>query len=102
MARNQLRDLIVPFPQTSQNAALILKRQGISANLVHIDAANDYESVLHDARAYWDILEPGGYLLGDDYHETWPGVVAGADQFAKEAGVKLEVSAPKWVVRKPG
>ena len=102
VVRNQVRDLIVPFAQTSQNAALILRRQGISADLVHIDAAHDYESVLHDARAYWDILAPNGFLLGDDYHVTWPGVVAGANQFAKEVGVKLEVSMPKWIVRKPG
>jgi predicted O-methyltransferase YrrM len=96
-----MQGYVVPLPQTSINAAIILRRLEIQADMIHIDAAHEYEAVLQDARAYWPLLRPGGYLVGDDYHESWPGVVRGADEFAKEVGVKLEIQPPKWFVRKP-
>jgi hypothetical protein len=92
---------VVPLPQTSTGAAAIMHRAGIRAGLVHIDASQAYEDVLRDARVYWDLLEPGGYLVGDDYDPSWPGVVRAASEFAAEKGGELLVQAPKWIVRKP-
>jgi len=68
---------------------------------VHLDASNDYGAVLREARCYWDLLAPGGFLIGDDYHPTWPGVVRAAEEFAAEVGVALRIHSPKWVVQKP-
>jgi len=92
---------VVPLPQSSDNAAAILRRAGIVADLVHIDAAHDYASVLRDAETYWDLLRPGGVLVGDDYVPEWPGVIAAADAFAAARGLRLGFSSPKWYVRKP-
>jgi hypothetical protein len=64
-------DLIVPMAQTSVTAAQILKRKGLFPSLVHVDAAHEYEEVIRDAEEYYSILEPGGFLIGDDYHPTW-------------------------------
>ena len=41
-------DMIVPIPQTSATAALVLRRAKIVAGVVHIDAAHDYEDVVRD------------------------------------------------------
>jgi hypothetical protein len=101
VVRSNAQDRIIPFPQSSTAAATILRHAGVTAGLIHIDASHDYEDVLRDARAYWEILEPGGYLVGDDYHPTWPGVVQAADEFAHEKGVILTIDSPKWIVRKP-
>jgi hypothetical protein len=30
---------------------------------------------MRDVRAYWELLEPGGYLVGDDYVAVWPDVI---------------------------
>lgn len=95
------QDRIVPLAQTSAIAGLLLRRLGIKAGLIHIDASHEYDDVLRDARTYWDLLTPGGFLVGDDYNQDWPGVVKAADQFAAEVGVKLMQSKPKWIVRKP-
>lgn len=95
-------DLIVPLAQTSANAATILDHLGIRAGLVHVDAGHDHDSVLGDARRFWALLRPGGVLVGDDYVDSWPGVISAARQFAAETGLHLNTSVPKWFVRKPG
>ncbi len=95
-------DRIVPLPQTSGNAALILRALGIVADLVHIDAAHEHDAVLADARAYWQLLAPGGLLVGDDYAPDWPEVMSAAGQFAAEADRSLQIMPPKWIVQKDG
>jgi len=100
VCRAGVTDYIVPMPQTSVSAALILQRLNISAAIVHIDAAHEYEEVLRDAQEYWKLLESGGYLIGDDYHETWPGVVRAAGEFSARLGRPLTIEPPKWIVQK--
>ena len=96
-----MHDLVVPLPQTSDNAAVILSRLRIRAGLIHIDAAHEYDAVMRDIRTYWELLEPGGYLLGDDYEERWTDVVRAANEFADSVKQKLTVVEPKWHLRKP-
>jgi Methyltransferase domain len=95
-----VKDYIVPMPQTSTTAASILRLLGIKAAVVHIDAAHEYEDVLRDATEYWSILEPGGYLIGDDFHDTWPGVVRAANEFSRQQGRPLTIESPKWILQK--
>ena len=45
-----MQDLIIPLPQTSENAAVILSRLGIRAGLIHIDTAHEYEPIMRDIR----------------------------------------------------
>ncbi len=95
------QDRIVPLALTSGAAGVLLRRLGIRAGLVHIDASHEYEDVLRDARTYWELLTPGGFLVGDDYNNDWPDVVRAANQFASDKATPLMKAAPKWVVRKP-
>lgn len=95
------QDRVVPLPQTSTTAALLLRAIGVQAGLIHIDASHEYAPVLQDARSYWEVLAPGGYMVGDDYDPFWPSVVKAADDFAAEKGVRLSHRAAKWIVRKP-
>lgn len=97
-----LQSYVVPMPQTSSGAAAILRRLGIAASLVHIDGDHAYAAVLQDAKDYWPILAPGGHLVGDDYHPSWPGVVQAAREFAAFAGRPLALKPPKWILQKPG
>ncbi|WP_424134278.1 class I SAM-dependent methyltransferase [Roseomonas chloroacetimidivorans] len=90
---------VVPLPQTSDNAAAILARLRLNLDLVHIDAAHEYGAVRRDVEAYWALLRPGGILIGDDY--PWPGVKQAADEFAAAQGLPIELSGPKWILRKP-
>ncbi|WP_428488209.1 CmcI family methyltransferase [Rhodopila sp.] len=101
VVRCGVSDRVVPLRQTSTLAAKLLQRIGVQAGLIHIDASHEYDDVLKDARAYWNILAPGGYLVGDDYHPVWPGVMQAADEFSAEVGVSLSIQTPKWIIQKP-
>ncbi|MDQ1081080.1 class I SAM-dependent methyltransferase [Pseudoroseomonas cervicalis] len=99
MVHRGLQGRVVPLAQTSENAAVILRRLNIKADLIHIDAAHEYEPVLRDARLFWGLLNKGGVLVGDDF--PWPGVAKAAQDFAAEIGQELVVESPKWILRKP-
>jgi predicted O-methyltransferase YrrM len=101
VVRSGAHDRIVPLALTSTAAAVLLRRLGIQAGLIHIDASHEYEDVLRDARVYWDVLAPGGFIVGDDYNQDWPDVIKAANQFAAEKVVQVIASTPKWIVRKP-
>lgn len=93
-------DYVVPLPQTSTTAALILQQLGIAAAAVHIDASHEYADVLRDAEAYWKIVAEGGFLVGDDYNDVWPGVVRAAGEFSARVTRPMIVQSPKWILRK--
>jgi hypothetical protein len=95
-----VQEYVIPMPQTSISAAMILQRLKVAAAVIHIDAAHEYEEVLRDAEEYWKILEPGGFLIGDDYHETWPGVVRAAGEFSARCLRALTIEPPKWILQK--
>jgi hypothetical protein len=97
---NKVSDLVVPFPQTPIAAAFVLRQRGINAGIVHIDGAADHRAVLAEAEAYWPLIESGGFLVGDDYHETWPSVMRAAEEFTQAHCLNLIVAAPKWIVQK--
>jgi hypothetical protein len=97
----EVTDLVVPLPASPTAAARLLAERGVKAGLIHLDASRDYAEALRDAETYWQLLEPGGYLVGDDYGPSWPGVVKAADEFAAEVGLELEINPPKWLLRKP-
>ena len=96
-----LTEYVIPLPQTSTTAVTILRRAGVLAQVIHVDAAHEYREVINDAQDYWAILAPGGYLVGDDYGPSWPGVVQAAHEFAALKGLELTIDGPKWWVRKP-
>ncbi len=96
-----LTDYVVPLPQTSVTAAAVLRHFGIRPEIVHVDAAHEYADVLRDVEEYWGLLAPGGFLIGDDYVQAWPGVVQAAGEFSARVRCPIQVEAPKWILQKP-
>ena len=88
VAESEMQDFILPFPLDSVNAAEVLRHYSITVDMVHIDAGHDYGSVIADLRAWWPLLNKGGFLIGDDYYETddWPGLRRAFDEFFGEMG----------------
>lgn len=99
--RHEVSDYIVPLPLTSESAAVVLRRLELEADVIHIDAAHQYQSALRDFNAYWGLLSERGVLIGDDYLAK-RGVTRAADEFA--ASVERPISAffPKFVLAKSG
>lgn len=68
-------DVIVPFPISSGQAADVLKFYKLSADIIYIDAAHEYEAVKRDIRDYYPLIKPGGWIVGDDYNNDVKRVV---------------------------
>lgn len=56
---------------------------------VYVDALHSFDGCLNDLRNSLKILEPGGFIYGDDYNGSKPGVTAAFDAFAAETGLTL-------------
>lgn len=97
-----LHGRVCPLPLASAQAADVLAYHGVRADVVYLDAAHEYAPVAGDVRAYWDLLRPGGVMLGDDYDRTgWPGIVRAVDEFAASRGLDVRVDGVVWALRKP-
>jgi len=82
-----------------QAAADVLQRYDATFDFVYIDASHEYESVLADIKAYAKLVKPGGFLIGDDYFQNWPGVIKAVDEFAEEQGYRVDVSGVIWKIQ---
>lgn len=80
--KNGYDSQIIPIPNTSHIGSLLLKRDGIWADICYIDASHDYYDVLRDLEDYWPLLRPGGALILDDY-SAFSGVYAAVATFVE-------------------
>jgi hypothetical protein len=96
----ELTDYIIPMAQTSSTAAKILDSYGIRPNIEHVDAAHEYREAIQDISDYWNILDNNGYIIGDDFDITWPGVVQAADEFSAKVRKPLTIEPPKFIIQK--
>jgi predicted O-methyltransferase YrrM len=70
----------------SLEVAQHFEQQGITFDLVFLDAAHDYESVKADIKAYAPLVEKGGILSGHDYRiNPWEGVIRAVDEAFPQA-----------------
>jgi SAM-dependent methyltransferase len=99
VVHNNVQDVILPFPNTSFIAAKFFKNTKYTANLIYIDGSHEYTDVISDCREYWDIVEPGGVMFGDDW--SWRSVRTAVEDFAKEKSLKIERDGRDfWIFRK--
>ncbi|HWB51991.1 MAG TPA: class I SAM-dependent methyltransferase [Stellaceae bacterium] len=99
--RSEVSDHVLPIPIASIGAAQILSSLGVAPEVIHLDAAHDYDSVTADLRSWWPALAPGGLLIGDDY-PGWTSVQRAFDDFFGALGLTpLENDGTKCRVRKP-
>jgi hypothetical protein len=49
-------------------------------DIVYIDASHDYESVKNDILHWLPKVKQNGFLCGDDYLNTWPGVMRAVNE----------------------
>jgi predicted O-methyltransferase YrrM len=97
----KLTRTIFPLPMTSISAAETLAKYDVKAELIYIDAAHGEYEVYGDLIHYWPLVRPGGIMFGDDYWNTWPGVIKSVNRFAYEQGLGLETNSGKWFLVKP-
>ena len=95
-------DVIIPITLPSMQAIKVLQKLGVVADIVFIDAAHEYTPVFLDCIEYFNILRPGGEMMGDDYNEAWPEVIKAVDDFVKHAKTSIEIVGNRvWHFRRP-
>jgi hypothetical protein len=87
-----VKETVIPLAQSSIDATRHLWRSGLRPNLVHLDAAKDYATVLAELEAYWDVLQPGGALIGSRF--AWKHIQAAIEAFAEPHSLDCVIRAP--------
>jgi predicted O-methyltransferase YrrM len=88
---------IIPLPLSSIQAVDVLTHYKITADVIYIDAAHEYDAVKQDYLSYWPLLKSGGVILGDDYEPAWPGVIKAINEVIS----KPTISGIVWSTSKP-
>lgn len=94
-----VKDKVVPIKMDSIEAAKLFKEQGIRADLIYLDAAHDYQSVIADLQAWYPLLAEGGILTGDDWNLG--DVPFAVTAFARYKELKVNHVGEFWWYEKP-
>ncbi len=97
-------EVILPIPLDSVNANEVFRRANLEVDVIHIDGGHDYRAVMSDLEAWWPLVRPGGWVVGDDYvHDgNWPGVRQAFDEFYQKNGLfPFEHGGAKCRIQKP-
>ncbi len=93
---------ITPLPNTSAIGARILGRIGTRAQFIFIDGSHEFKDAYGDLVAYWDLLDEGGMMVGDDL--DWGGVGRALLEFQRRVcNCRIEAHSDQgWMIRKGG
>ncbi|CAE7029527.1 slbp2 [Symbiodinium sp. CCMP2592] len=110
--RTVSRNHILPFQATSTVGARWLVEKHFYPDLVFLDSAHELDETFLELSLYYDILEPGGIMFGDDY--GWAAVRQDVQRFVEHRN-SHEADPPEfriiraepgsshvlWMLRKP-
>jgi len=109
---NDLTRHVLPLRTQSITGARMLNFLNYTVDAIYLDGAQEGGEFYLDLSYYWDLLAPGGILLGDDYMWYWPGVIHDVDLFMKHRGLGADTlffsndwhywtGAGTWALKKP-
>lgn len=96
---NNLEEVIFPLSMPSIVAARLLGHLHWKVDVIYIDSAHEQGETLVELILYYQLLRPGGVILGDDY-VSFPGVKHDVDAFAAFVGVVPTVMGGQWFLVK--
>lgn len=99
VVHNNVQDIILPIPNTSLIAARYFKAKGITAKMIYIDASHCFEDVIADCKAYFQLVESGGIMFGDD--AGWATVIDAVAEFARNNNLTYTINDGFWIITKP-
>jgi len=98
VVKTECSDVVLPLPMPSLIGASYLKANGVKADLIYIDGSHDEKDVYADLTAYWELLNPGGAIFGDDW--PWDSVSNAVKAFCAGTGAPYHVHEINWIIRK--
>lgn len=63
-----LTNKVTPIRMSSLEASSLFKEKRMNFDLIYLDAAHDYQSVLTDLEAWYPLISSYGILCGDDWN----------------------------------
>jgi beta-1,4-mannosyl-glycoprotein beta-1,4-N-acetylglucosaminyltransferase len=90
---------IIPLRGTTKSMAKLLKRNGVKADMIFIDAGHTYEEVKEDITTFKEILASKGLLCGHDY-QSWAGVTQAVNELIPNKKVGQNTSI--WYTENKG
>lgn len=105
MVDRDLCDLVAPVRLPSEVAARVMQRCGFGFDVIYLDGAHDYASVIADCRAWWPLTR--GVIMGDDWNDPRFGVAAGVIRWLQHPNTEanprdLRVDGKFWMVIRTG
>jgi len=100
MVRVGLEKRVVPVALTSSHAFRMLRNKKVTADLIYIDADHDFRSAYSDISMWWQLLNRGGVMFGDDANQA--GVAGAVLRFISEEALPCRFAENQhWVIEKP-
>lgn len=100
VVRSGLEKTILPLPMTSVSGARIAKTLNLKVDVVYLDSAHEFGETFFELHLFWDLLLPGGILVGDDI-DYFPSVRHDVYLFAAQKGVRVETFNNTFLIHKP-
>jgi hypothetical protein len=94
-----LTDTILPVSMSSIIGARFLQTFQFHPQLIYLDSAHEQGETLIELALYWNILQPGGVLFGDDW--AWIAVRCDVKKFMYMKNLTIEHIDAAWVIKKP-
>ncbi len=94
-----LTDIILPVSMSSIIGARFLQTFQFHPQLIYLDSAHEQGETLIELALYWNILQPGGILFGDDW--SWISVRCDVKKFMYMKNLTIEHMASTWILKKP-
>ena len=95
-----LTKTIAPFPISSAQATEVFKYYKLDFDIIYVDGSHEYDAVIQDLKAFWPLVLPGGFMLGDDYDSFWLGVQKAVDEFCSLHTLEKKLQGVVWSVQK--
>ena len=104
MKHFQLENTVYPLAMPSIVAARTIANFNWIVDIIYIDAAHELGETIAELMLYYQLLRPGGLLMGDDW-KGFPAVAHDVQAFADCKGLEV-VHLPKlpngqWLIQKP-
>jgi len=96
-----LGNRIRAIPLPSSEAYEALKSNGDSFDFIYVDGSHRYRDVFYDLECYWNLLNPGGIMMLDDYENSyWTEVKTACDDWLRDKDYTREFIDRKAVIYK--
>lgn len=98
-----LQSTVFPLPIPSLTGARLLFLLGYRVDVVYLDSAHERGETAAETMLYFQLLRPGGLLMGDDY-SGFPAVEHDVSMVAGCLGLRVQLfgeSNNQWLIQKP-